>query len=216
MDKVPSFRLSFSKLRCASLPGVIGALGLCAAITTAASLPSSGRANSPVSAVGQTSAGNGSKSTSPVDSFLNLVIKVHEKSAPEVMKATQVPGKVILRQDAASNYLYEITKDGKTFVVAFLPEDPFVTRAFRDAEHQHEQAGKTSSPTIILNVPQTDLRAAQSGTVGIRLYKVNAGVGLDSISPSAFEDLKSQHQLTLMLDISGRELSNGISSRNND
>src|SRR5713226_5373844 len=67
-------------------------------------------------------------------SFLNLVIKLRDKGVPEILKAKEVPGRVILRHDRVSDYFYEITKGGSTFAIGFLPEDPFAMRSFRGAE----------------------------------------------------------------------------------
>ena len=157
-------------------------------------------------AMGQTT----SKPALESDTFLNFVIKLRDNGSSEVVQAKEVPGKVILRHDRVSDYFYEVTREGKTFAVGFLPEDPFVTRAFRDNERQGEQRRRADTATIVVNVPQTELTVAKSGKLGIRVYKIDNRVGVDEISPAEFEKLRSEGQITLKFEITGTELSRAV------
>jgi len=147
-----------------------------------------------------------SKPAGDADAFLNLIIRLRDKGQADVVKAKEVPGKVILRQDRVSDYLYEVTREGKTSAVGFLPEDPFVTRGFAGPEHQREESTKAAQATIVINVPQTRMAVAESGKLGIRIYKINSGVVVERITPAELEKLLSENEVALKAEITGAEL----------
>ena len=157
-------------------------------------------------AIGQTT----SKSAPEADTFMNFVIRLWDNGSSEIVQAKEVPGKVILRHDRVSDYFYEVTRDGKTFAVGFLPEDPFVTRAFRDTERQGEQRGQAATATIVVNVPETRLAVAKSGKLGIRVYKIDNATGTDEITPAEFEKLRAEGQIALKFEITGTELRRAV------
>jgi hypothetical protein len=142
------------------------------------------------------------------DSYLSLIVKLHDKGPPELVKATEVPGRLIVRKESSSNFIYEITKDGKTFQVGFIP-DPFIVRSFADPQsEQRENIGKAKSATILLNVPDTDAEAVAKGRIGIKFYKLRDGTpNPETMTIPTFKELRSESRVALQSDLGAEALS---------
>jgi|HubBroStandDraft_1064217.scaffolds.fasta_scaffold98496_2 hypothetical protein len=160
-------------------------------------------------AAGRPQAQASEKESSHDETYLNLVVKLQSSGSPEILKATEVSGKLIMRKEPSSRFVYEITKDGKTFLVGFLPEDPFVVRGFADPKHERqEDTAKTESATIILSIPNTDADAAASGRIGIRFYKLRAGsASPETMTVPIFKELLGESKAALQFDLSAGALS---------
>jgi hypothetical protein len=142
------------------------------------------------------------------DSYLSLIVRLHDKGPPELVKATEVSGRLIVRKESSSHFIYEITKDGKTFQVGFIP-DPFIVRSFADPRgEQREDLGKAKSVTILLNVPDTDAEAVAKGRIGIKFYKLREGApNPDTMSIPVFKELLSESRVALQSDLGAGALS---------
>jgi hypothetical protein len=143
------------------------------------------------------------------ETYLSLVVKLQDAGPPELLKATEVPGELIVRKEPSSNFVYEITKDGKTFLVGFLPEDPFLLRAFADPKNeQKENISRAKSATIILNVPDTDADAVASGRIGIKFYKVLKGSPApETMSAPVLKEMLGDSKLALQFNLRAEALS---------
>jgi len=140
--------------------------------------------------------------SSHVNSYISLIVKLHDKGPPELVKVTEVSGRLIVRKESPSSFIYEITKDGKTIQVGFIP-DPFMVRSFADPQgEQKENIGKAKSATILLNVPDTDAEAVAKGRIGIKFYKLREGTrNPESITIPTFTELLSESRLALKGDL---------------
>jgi hypothetical protein len=146
--------------------------------------------------------GSGQQSCRAPDSFLNLIIKLRRDGPPQVLKATQVAGRLIVREEPPSSYIYEFRKDDKTISVGFLPEDPFTVRGFADPTNSRQETlGRAKSPTIILNVPHTNLASASGGRIGLRLYRLKSGASIETISAATLESLRVRDRVSLQLEV---------------
>lgn len=144
------------------------------------------------------------------DSFVVLTIKLHEDSTTEIVRATQVDGKLIERQVPATKYVYEITKEGKAYSVGFLPEGTFALRGFRDQHHATEKMSETRSATITLNIPDSALDSAKQGKFGLRIYKLNMESEVEAISPDALEKLASKGKASIQYELSGTAMASQV------
>ena len=151
------------------------------------------------------------------ETYLNLIITLHENGIPTLLKATQVSGKLIMRQGPSSSYIYEITRDGDTLAVGFLPEDPFLVRGFTKPDRpETENVGHSESATIILNVPHTDMEAATKGRIGLRFYKLRHGSQFQRIDPATLKRLVAEGTVALEAELPGGILSSDIKKRSAD
>ncbi len=156
------------------------------------------------------------KNAAAAESFLNVVLRIKPDAPAEVLKATEVSGKLISRGEAVSDFIYEITRDNRTLMVGFLPEDPFLVRGFEDPAHKRgENLGQGKSATIVFNVPETDMASATQGRIGFRYYKVQSGTEVDAISPTVLNELKERHRLTTEFDLSPHQLALAIMEKTN-
>jgi hypothetical protein len=151
------------------------------------------------------------------ETYLNLIIKLQENRTPALLKATQVSGKLIMRQGPSSSFIYEITRDGETLAVGFLPEDPFLVRGFtKPGPLQTENIGHSDSATIILNVPHTNTEAAAKGRIGLRFYKVQHGSPIESIDPSILKKLTADGNVSLEFDLPAGTLGSEIKKQSSN
>jgi hypothetical protein len=137
------------------------------------------------------------------ESFLNLTVRLHEDGTSEIIRAKQVDGKLIERRGPATDYVYEIVKDGKPFAVGFLPEGTFSFRGFKPEDGGREKTGTTSSATLNLNVPDTGLDSAKQGKIALRIYKVQLNIQVDILSPEALKKLITTKKASLQFELSG-------------
>lgn len=144
------------------------------------------------------------------NSFVVLTVKLREDSTTEIVRATQVDGKLIERQVPATKYVYEITKGGKAYAVGFLPEGTFALRGFKDQHHATEKTSETRSATITLNIPDAVLDSAKQGKFGLRIYKLNMGTEVEAISPDALEKLASKGKASIQYELSGTAMASQV------
>jgi hypothetical protein len=137
------------------------------------------------------------------EAFLNLTIRLHEDGTSEILRATQVEGRLIERKLPVTNYVYEIIKNGKVFAVGFLPDGSFSWRSIKPLEGGNEKTGKTKSATISLYVPNTNLNSAKQGKIGLRIYKIQLGVELETINPGLLKKLLADQKASKQFDLSG-------------
>lgn len=135
-------------------------------------------------------------------SFLSLTLRLRDDGTSEIVRATQVDGKLIERQGPATEYVYEIVKDGKSFAVGFLPEGTFALRGFKPENGGREKTGRTDTATVTLNVPGTELDAAKQGKIALRIYKIRPGVELDAISPGVLKKLVTTEKASVQFELS--------------
>lgn len=136
------------------------------------------------------------------ESFIVLTIRLRDDRASEIVRATQVDGKLIPRQLPVTNYVYEITKDGKPYVVGFLPEGTFGFRGFRDQQTGTEKTGAVRSTTISLNIPNASLDLAKDGKLGLRIYKLSPGSEESATSEEAIVKLVSKQRASIEYELS--------------
>jgi hypothetical protein len=147
------------------------------------------------------------------ESFVNLIVRLREDGTTEIVRATQVDGKLIERRVPATNYIYEITKDGNAYAVGFLPEAAFSLRGFRDKANTSEKTAMTRSTTITLNIPDTALDAAKQGRLGLRIYKLNAGTEVEAISLATLKKIVSKENASLQYELSGAAVASQVKLR---
>jgi hypothetical protein len=134
-------------------------------------------------------------------SFLNLTIRLRDDGTSEILRATQVDGRLIERKLPATNYVYEIVKDGKPFAVGFLPEGSFAWRGFKPLDGGTEKTGKAKSATITLNIPDTDLDSAKLGKIGLRIYEIHPGIELDTINLAVLKKLLADQKAAIQFEL---------------
>ncbi len=149
----------------------------------------------------------------PTESFLNLTVRLREDGTTEIVRATQVDGKLIARQGPATNYIYEITKDGKAYAVGFLPEGAFTLRGFEAQDGGSEKTGRTGSTTVTLNIPDTELESAKQGKIGLRIYKLKAGVAVEAVSPDALGKLVAKQSVSIQFELPGATVAFQVKQR---
>jgi hypothetical protein len=143
--------------------------------------------------------------------YLALVLRVHANDrCLHVLKATEVSGKLVLREGPSSKAIYEITKDDRNLVVGFLPEDPLTARGFASSSDPVENTTQSESATILLNAPFADLKAARDGRLGIRFYTLKSGIRVPSINPEELKALETEGKVTLQFELSQDELASQI------
>jgi hypothetical protein len=148
------------------------------------------------------------------ESFVNLTVRLREDGTTEIVRATQVDGKLIERQVPATNYVYEITKEGKAYAVGFLPEGAFSLRGFKDQAHASEKTDLTRSTTIALNIPNAGLDATKQGEFGLRIYKLHAGDELEAITPTTLGKLVSKDKASIQYELSGAAVASQVKQKN--
>jgi hypothetical protein len=94
----------------------------------------------------------------------------------EVVRATEVPGELILDDQPSGNFIYEAARGEKTVAVQAIP-DPFERRSFTDLAGPHKGEGhhieRAKSADVIIKVPNTNLTNA--GNLSLRLFKIKPG-----------------------------------------
>jgi hypothetical protein len=149
-----------------------------------------------------------------VESFVNVTLRLREDEKPEIIRITEVEGKLVERQGPASEYIYEITKDGKAYSVGFLPQGGFGLRGFGDpGDSRKEKKGETKFTTVILSIPNTSLDALRRGRIGLRIYKIKPGVELETISVDRLERLVIDKTASVRAELLGTAIAKDMKSR---
>jgi hypothetical protein len=158
---------------------------------------------------------SGSKpSDSRTESYVNVTLRLWEDGKAEIVRTTQVDGKLIERKGPASEYVYEITKDRKSYSVGFLPQGGFDLRGFSDTrDSSNEKKGETKSTTVILSIANTTLDELRHGRVGLRVYKVKSGQQLEAISPEILKRLTVDKAAFIRSEILGTAVANELNSK---
>lgn len=109
-------------------------------------------------------------------SHLHLVVHVTATGQAEVIRATEVPGEVVLHNEPTGHFIYEVARGNDTLAVQAIP-NPFEHRSF-PAEagplkgHGHH-IDEAKEADIVVKVPNTTLPNAAS--LHLRLYKIKPG-----------------------------------------
>jgi hypothetical protein len=148
-----------------------------------------------------------------VESYVNMTLRLHDDGTAEIVRSTQVDGKLIERQGPASEYVYEITKDGRSHSVGFLPQGGFELRGFSDPHSSpKEKRSATNSTTIMLSAPDTSLDALRRGRISLRIYKIKQGMQLETISTNILKRLVIQKTALVQFEVSGAAIARELKS----
>jgi hypothetical protein len=147
-------------------------------------------------------------------SYVILTVRLGEGTSAETLRATEFKGKLINRQGPSTNYIYEITKNGKAYSVGFLPENSFAFRAFREPGSGQEKTGTTKYATISLNIPNAKLESVKRGDFGLKIYKVNHGVPVETMSAAVLETLLAEDKLSIKYELSETAMASQIKTAN--
>jgi len=147
-------------------------------------------------------------------SYVILTVRFGEGTSAETLRATEFKGKLINRQGPSTDYIYEITKNGKAYSVGFLPENSFAFRGFKESSSGQEKTGTTKRGTISLNIPNAKLESVKRGDFGLRIYKVNHGVAVETVSAAALQTLLAEDKVSIKYELSETAMASQIKMAN--
>ncbi len=155
---------------------------------------------------------SGAKQTdSERETYVNVTLRLRTGEKPEIVRTTQVEGKLIVREAPSSKFVYEVVKDNTSYAVGFLPQGGFELRGFSDrTSSREEKKSETSSTTVTLAIPNMRLETLRNGQVGFRIYEIRSGVELEPISKDALKRLVSNKSAFIRSEITGSAVANGM------
>ena len=146
-------------------------------------------------------------------SYLSIVINLKRDGSFDVVKATRIPGEVILRDYRTSDFVYEVSSGGTTLAVAFFPEDPFLVRAFADPDNAKENTSQGESAVITVNVPWDYRSLAAVRKLRLRIFKLLPGTTITTINPKILAELKTHKKLDLISGLHAKKFGRSISEK---
>jgi len=148
---------------------------------------------------------------SPVpEGFLSLVLKLSTGGNFEILKATLVPGKLIVPGTTRAEYLYEVTSDGKFLAAGLLADDPFLMRSYGDPRAGGVEGVRVvGATTIILHIPNVTDATVAAGRIGLKLYALR-GDPPDKPDADTLRDLKARGLLVTRLELPEKKLGPAI------
>jgi hypothetical protein len=145
----------------------------------------------------------------PAETYVNLTMRLSDGGKIQLLKATEVSGKLIERQGPSSNYVYEVTEKGAAVAVGFLPQGGFSLRGFKDPRGDNgENVASSTSTTVTLNIPHTTLASVLEGAIGLRIYKIAPGIDLETVSSDFIRGLVAKKKASVEFQLLGRALAN--------
>ena len=132
------------------------------------------------------------------ESYLQLVLRVDQNGKATVIDAIELPGKAIVSDVKAGNWVCEVTKQGNAPVIIRTLPNPFEGRSFQAPptskspqgfpEGHHENERKTA--TIVLRIPNTTLAKAIADDYALQCFSIRPG-------PQPVHSLTAQTMATL-------------------
>ena len=155
------------------------------------------------------SPGPGGAQDKAAETYVNLTIRLSGGGKIQLLKATEVSGKLVEREGPSSDYVYEITKQGVPQAVGFLPQGGFSLRGFKDPRGDDgEKVASSTSTTVTLSVPHTSLGSVLEGAIGLKIYKIAQGIELETVSFDVIRKLVAKKKVSVEFELSGGILGN--------
>jgi hypothetical protein len=151
--------------------------------------------------------------------YVNLVMRISKDKPPQILRATQLSGRVISLSNSIPSYLFAFTKKDRPGYVQYLPDNPFTVRGFVDPRHPEkgEKLLESEAATVIVNVPDTDMSSATKD-LGLQVFSVNS-VGMKSFTGSGsinfdalLAKLKKSNGVTMKAELPAAQLSLEVKS----
>jgi hypothetical protein len=140
-------------------------------------------------------------------SYVNVVMRVKRDGTSTVIKASQVEGQMVLRQQASSQFLYALSAGKKTVTTEFLPEDPFVVRGFADPKHgKPEHFSTADEVTIVVKVPQSQAQALQAGKLSLQILSLKDSADIPLLDNNMLEQLKASSSVKTEINVPSKSL----------
>jgi len=123
--------------------------------------------------------------------YVNMVIRISKDNPPQILRATQLNGRVVPLSSSVPSYLFAFAKNERPSYVQYLTNDPFIVRGFADPNHTErgEKLLQSDTATVNVNVPNTDMSSATKD-LGLQIYTVNPS-GMEAFAKSTPKDLES-------------------------
>jgi hypothetical protein len=155
------------------------------------------------------SAGPGRSQDKSAETYVNLIVRLSGGGKIQLLKATEVSGKLIERQGPSSDYVYEVTKQGVPHAVGFLPQGGFSLRGFKDPRGDDgEKVASSTSTTVTLSIPHMTLASVLEGAIGLKIYKIAPGIELETVSFDLIRKLVAKKKVSVEFELSGGTLAN--------
>ncbi|MGB2678395.1 MAG: M64 family metallopeptidase [Candidatus Acidiferrum sp.] len=160
-----------------------------------------------------------SQPTGSGTTYVNMVMRISKDKPPQILRATQLSGRVISRSNSIPSYLFAFTKKGRPSYVQYLPDNPFTVRGFIDPKHPErgEKLLESETATVIVNVPNTDMSSA-TRDLGLQVFSVSPA-GMDAFARSESIDvdlllrkLKNNKAISMKTDFPASELGQAVKS----
>jgi len=136
----------------------------------------------------------------PADSYVMMVLHMSQDGTTEVVSAEEFQGRLVQKSRATSPFIAALTDRGVPAVVQPLPQDPFIVRGFTDeANRKGEKVERAKQATVIVHIPRERIAGIAPERLGVAVYKVDAGVPEERISPAMVKRLKDENKLTSYL-----------------
>jgi hypothetical protein len=151
--------------------------------------------------------------------YVSMTVRISKDNPLQVLRATQLSGRVISRSNSVPAYLFAFTKKERPSYVQYLPDNPFIVRGFVDPRHPErgEKLLESDSATVIVNVPNTDMSSA-TRDLGLQVFSVSPA-GMDAFARGGSIDvnalltkLRSAKAVSLKSDLPASKLGKAVQS----
>jgi len=159
------------------------------------------------------------QATEAQTTYVSMIMRISKDKPPQVLRATQLNGRVVSRSNSIPSYLFAFTKKNRPSYVQYLPDNPFTVRGFVDPKHPErgEKLLESNAATVIVNVPNTDMSSA-TRDLGLQVFSVNPA-GMDAFARSGSIDvnalltkLKNNKTISLKTDFPASKLGQAVQS----
>lgn len=106
--------------------------------------------------------------------YVSLVIRISKNKPLEIVRASQLSGRVVMSSNVIPSYLFAFTNRARPTSAQYLPDDPFTVRGFVDPKHRQrgEKLSQSNTATLNLTIPNMTMSTATDG-LGLQFYAVN-------------------------------------------
>jgi hypothetical protein len=136
------------------------------------------------------------------DTYLAVAIRLRaDDRTPQVVKISEISGRLVPRVAEDSELIYEVVRDGETTTINSLVDDPFTTRGFAVPGGTVEGKSHTESATIFLNIPHANMEEARSGKIGVRFYRLRSKVRVADLTADKLRTLSAEGKAYVQFDL---------------
>jgi hypothetical protein len=147
-------------------------------------------------------------SPKPEDQSVHLLVQLNRVARTvTIVRATDVPARVIARYRRTGDYVYEITDHGATIATGVIGGNPFQVRSYQGGSAPHGASEKDVA-NIEVAIPGVTRETLQTPALAVEIlfYKLDPRVNNEPITPARLAALKDTNAAQYMTRVTQQTL----------